>query len=239
MAKTKTKKKSKKYTIELTPLSALVVGGILFVILAWMFILGIFASTLFQPESSSTVSGLKKQLKKVQEMVGDREEYEEIKPQDQDKDPELDFYEKLNSKKDEVKRTTLPEKEETPMGEITLYKDPSENETAEPVQEKVIEATEKIDAIKVKPPPPIGSDREFTIQIASTGNQEKAEELIKSLVDQGYDAYYYMAEVEGKLYYRLRVGRFDNRSIALEYLNLHSEKLEEETGNIGYVVRVE
>lgn len=234
----KAKKKSKKYTIELTPLSAWILGGIFLGLLVWMFILGIFAENLLQLKSLSPVRDLKNPFKKFQEMVGKREEHKDIKPSNQDKDPELAFYEKLTSKKEEVKRTKLPEKKEEATDEITLFREPAKRKISEPDQEKttvVNETAEKEDALKAKPPPSINGGQQFTVQIHSFTEKEKAEKVIKSLVDLGYDAYYYTAEVKGKTYYRIRVGRFEDRSSALEY----SIKLERETGYEGFVSKVE
>ena len=239
----KTRKKQKKYKIELTTLSALFWGVFLFVLLTWIFVLGILVGRGFLPGTAD----LKSQVKKLQEMVGKNEEYKDIQSADQEKDPELAFYENLNSKKDEAKRANLPEKKEETPGEITLYKDPPEKKTTgamkeEPVtdvvQEKVTaqkEAPAKTEEVKVKPPPAKDGSQQYTVQIASLPEKEKAEKLIKSLVDQGYDAYYYQVEVKGKTYYRVRCGRFDDRKSAIEYSGI----LEKETGYKGFVSKVE
>ncbi len=231
-------KKQKKYKFELTPLSALFWGIFLIILLTWIFVLGILVGRGFLPGSVSTISDLKNQVKKLQTIVGKKEEYEDIKPADENKDPELAFYEKLNSKKDEVKRTKLPEKKEEATDEITLFREPPEKEITEPEQEKTkaeIDTAEKKDDSKAKAPPSISSGQQFTVQILSTVEREKAEKETKSLVDRGYDAYYYTAEVRGTTYYRIRCGRFEDRESALEY----SRKLEKETGYKGFVARVE
>lgn len=245
------RKKQKKYKIELTTLSALFWGAFLFVLLTWIFVLGILVGRGFLPGTAD----LKNQVKKFQEMVGKKEEYKDIESVDQDKDPELAFYDNLNSKKEEAKRTNLPEKKEEAPAEITLYKDPppekkatgdmKEEAVTEPVQEAVKEKAEeqketspKTEEVKVTLPPaqpPVTDIQQYTVQIASLPEKEKAEKLITSLVEQGYDAYYYMAEVRGKNYYRVRVGRFDDRKSALEY----SGTLEKETGHKGFVSKVE
>jgi cell division protein FtsN len=243
----KTRKKPKKFKIELTILSAGGFGILLFGLLFYIFYLGILVGRGFFPEEITTISEWKNQIKKLPEIVGTREEYKDIKPVDQEKDPELAFYEKLNSKKDEVKRTNIPEKKEKAQDEITLYKDPPEKKTSEEMTEKAVtdtvqekvtaqkETPAKIEELKVNPPPVKDDELQYTVQIASLPEKERAEKLIKSLVEEGYDAYYYTAEVRGKNYYRVRVGRFDDRKSALEY----SKKLEEETGHKGFVSKVE
>lgn len=243
----KKRKKQKKYKIELTTLWALFWGAFLFVLLTWIFVLGILVGRGFLPGTVSTISDLKNQVKKLQEMVGKKEDYKDIQSADQGKDPELDFYEKLNSKKDEAKRTNIPEKKEEPPSEITLFKDPPEKKTADEVKEEAVtdtaeekvtvqeETPAKTEESSVRPPPAQESTQQYTVQIASLPEKEKAEKLITSLVEEGYDAYYYTAEVRGKNYYRVRCGRFPSRKEALEY----SKKLETETGYKGFVSRVE
>jgi cell division septation protein DedD len=245
----KKRKKQKKYKIELTTFWAFFWAGSLFFILVWIFTLGILVGRGFLPGTVSTISDLKNQVKKLQEMVGKKEEYKDIQSADQGKDPELDFYEKLNTKKDEVKRTNIPEKKEKPPGEITLFKDPPEKKTTDEVKEKAVTGTveeeekvtvqeetpAKTEELSVKPPPAQGSTQQYTVQIASLPEKEKAEKLITTLVEEGYDAYYYTAEVNGKNYYRVRCGRFPSRKEAFEY----SKKLETETGYKGFVSRVE
>ncbi|MFC1493669.1 SPOR domain-containing protein [Thermodesulfobacteriota bacterium] len=243
----KTRKKPKKYKIELTTISAMFWGVFLFVLLTWIFVLGILVGRGFLPGTVSTISNLKNQVKRLQEMVGKKDEYKGIESVNQEKDPEMAFYEKLNSKKDEIKKTTLPENKEKTPDEITLFKEPPEKKTTKEITEKAITETAKEnvktqreapgekEALRVKTPPVSDSSQQYTVQIAATGDKEKAEELIKTLVEQGHDAYYYMAEVKGNNLYRVRCGRFPDRKSALEY----SGKLEKETGHKGFVSKAE
>jgi len=229
----KAKNKPKRYKIELTTISVLFWGIILFILLAWIFVLGILAGRGSLPGPVSTISDLKNQVKKLQEMVGKKEEYKDIKTPSMDEGPELDFYEKLANKKDEVKRTQIPEKVEEKPDEVTLFKELPEKE----VKKETVEKKKEAEEVKKEPEPPpvIDSEQQYTVQIASTGNKEEAEKLINTLVDQGYDAYYYSAVVNGKNYYRIRCGRFEDRNSALKY----SRKLEKEKGYKGFVSKVE
>ena len=76
----------------------------------------------------------------------------------------------------------------------------------------------------------------FSVQIASISDLERAKNLVKELVDQDYDAYYYTAVVNGKRTYRILCGRFQERSDAAECLN----RLKRDTTyKRGYIVKVD
>jgi len=232
MAKTRSKSrgKAKRYTIELTSISALIWSVILLFLFIWVFVLGVFAGRGFLPSTvQTTISDLKNQIKKYQEMVSHKEPYDSTTLQETDQDPELAFYEKLASKKDEVKnnwevetKADTPEEKELPL-------------TSEEVQETLADEKAPIDLpVKEEPEPSISAGM-YTVQIASIGNREKAEKLIIDLIGQGYDAYFYETDVKGKTYYRIRCGRFSSREEALDY----SQKLEKEAGLKGFVSRIE
>ena len=75
----------------------------------------------------------------------------------------------------------------------------------------------------------------YTVQVASLGEMDKAEKMIKELIDQGHEAYYFEANVEGRTYYRIRCGKFAQREDAVKY----AQRLEQETGLKGFVSKVE
>jgi len=186
----------------------------------------------FFPGSLTTISDLRSQIKTLQNMVSHKETSDSTASKETDNDPKLAFYDKLTSKKDEIKNDWKPE---TKVDTSTSEKEKSslENKSAQkPVtDEKVlIEALEKKEEVKL----PTSQDL-YTVQIASIGDKEKAEKMIKDLNDQGYDAYFYEVDVKGKRYYRIRCGRFSSREEALNY----SQRLEKEAGLKGYVTRIE
>ncbi|MBW1805995.1 MAG: SPOR domain-containing protein, partial [Deltaproteobacteria bacterium] len=82
---------------------------------------------------------------------------------------------------------------------------------------------------------PLTPDILYTVQLASLGNRDKAEKMINGLIEQGYDAYYYEAEVKDKTYFRIRCGRFTTRNEA----NAYARILAEEGGVKGFVSRLE
>lgn len=64
-----------------------------------------------------------------------------------------------------------------------------------------------------RPTPP--NPRGWTVQVAAYGTPEPADELSRSLISAGHDAYVVTASTDdGKVRYRVRVGRFPNRSEA-------------------------
>ena len=225
MAKKKDSKKSKKIKIELTPSSTFLWSIFLLFLLTWVFVLGIFVGRGALP---GAISGLGNPLKKLREVVSQKEKYDYNKPEEDHQ--EFVFYDKLESKKNEVKNNHLPPREKNPPSrEVTLSRD----ETVEvPGKQQLHEAG------KVEVPETLQENvttREFfSVQLASISDSERAEKLIKELVDQGYDAYYYIATVKGKKICRIMCGRFTSRDDALEYL----KKLEKNTDYRGFVSKV-
>jgi len=207
----KTGGQAKRYKIELTSISALFWCIFLFFLLIWIFVLGILVGRGFLPGSLTTMSDLRSQIKNLQDIVSHKENYDSKASKETANDPKLAFYDKLTSKKDEIKNNWKPE---TKVDTSTSKKEnPShENESDQkPLTDKnvLIEALEKKEGSK----PSISQDM-YTVQIASIGDKEKAEKMIKDLNNQGYDAYFYETEVKGNRYYRIRCGKFSSREEA-------------------------
>ena len=55
----------------------------------------------------------------------------------------------------------------------------------------------------------------WTVQVFSSRSRAKADGLVASLRRQGYGAYAVSVEIEGKTFYRVRVGRYGSRREAL------------------------
>ena len=209
--------------IELTPFSTFLWSLFLLFLLAWVFVLGILAGRGLLP---GTISGFENPFKKFKEAVSQKEEYEYKKPEE---DPKFNFYDNLESKKNEVKRKIFPPKENTPSQEITLSRDESV-EKAEPIKSAEKDKDKQKESVPEVLPQGI-----FSVQIASLSEPERAQKLTKELVDQDYDAYYYSATVDGKKIYRIMCGKFEKRSDAVMCLN----KLKINTGYKGFIVRVD
>jgi len=82
-----------------------------------------------------------------------------------------------------------------------------------------------------KPVPP--GARSWVVQVASVGNAEAARGLQDKLRAKGYPAFVEQARVNGKLYYRVRVGPEIDRGRA----DSVARKLAGETGSTPYVQR--
>ncbi|MFC1869579.1 SPOR domain-containing protein, partial [Thermodesulfobacteriota bacterium] len=192
--------------------------------------LGILVGRGFLPGTVTTISDLKGQIKKLQEMVSSKETFDSRSPKETDNAPELAFYEKLTSKKDDVIKNWKPEKDtdlpqkETPSEGVREPQNP-------PLDKEKKEALDTVKGVRKA----LISEARYTVQIASIGDVGKAEKMVRQLVEQGYDAYYYEASVKGKAYYRIRCGRFGSRAEAAGY----ARKLKEEAGLKGFVSRIE
>jgi cell division septation protein DedD len=240
------KKRSKRYQIELTSLSIFLWGGCLFFVLAWIFVLGILVGRGFLPGAVTALSDLKNQIGVLQQMVSRERSQDLDSPKKSDTDPKLAFYDKLSSKKEETQKERVPRrrptknsrKEVNPQKTNSTRKFPSKGEASgaekATVQNQVgdskvtrIERKERLEPSAVK--------AKYTVQLASLEEKNKAEKLISDLVQRGYPAYSYEAKVRGKTYYRVRCGRFPGRKAAEDY----ARKLGREAGIKGFVSRIE
>ena len=239
----------------MTSLSAFLWGFCLFFLLAWIFVLGILVGRGFIPGGEFAISELKAQIARLQDIVGSSKVPEKRPQINPETNPELAFYERLSSKKIEVKNRWQPEKdvaaqrEEKQPDQISLPSGnriekggdaPVEIEARPPLKEvqQVAPAvkqegrtSERLQILNENSVPEI----RYTVQLASLGDRNKAEKMINDLVDRGYPAYYYEAEVKGKTYFRVRCGEFTSSKDAGKY----AEKLAKDTGIKGFVFRVE
>ena len=246
----KTKKVGKKrYQFEMTSIGMFLWGCSLFFLLAWIFVLGILVGRGFLPGTVTAISDLKKQISRLQEMVNHKKTEDRVVSKKYDPDPKLAFYEKLSSKKYEAKMDSGPSGAATRVvplqnkgervqglmpekGEHLTLKPEPPNEIKE-IKETLMEKRSGGEVLEKQKA--LAVDMPFTVQIASLRNRDKADQMIKGLIDQGYPAYYYEANVKGKIYYRIRCGRFSDRRDAAEY----AKKLEREEGIKGFVSKLE
>lgn len=236
MAKTGTKssvKKKKRYHMELSSFSVLLWSIFSFFFLTWIFVLGIMVGRGFLPGSVTTITDLRSQIKKLQEMVSHKESYEPKSMKGDDETPKLAFYEKLENKKNEVKNNQKQDNQSDTGKDISSP--PEEIEMKERSDTEDIE--KKVDAIGLPEQKMefLIPESGYTVQVASIGDMVKAEEMIKGLREKGYDAYYYEVKVDGKYYYRIRCGRFSTRNEA----DIYAQKLEKELNMKGFVSKID
>ena len=144
-------------------------------------------------------------------------------------DPELVFFDRLSSKKEEVKKKWTPKKENRKVKEEPPGS--KKNSPRHVKGEKEIQRSSD----NVTRPDPAGDGFHFTVQIASLADGDQAEKMIKQLNRRGYPAYFYEVRIDGKMFYRVRCGKFANRTEAKKY----AEKLVIEEGIKGFVSKLE
>ncbi|MEJ2725574.1 MAG: SPOR domain-containing protein, partial [Deltaproteobacteria bacterium] len=138
----------------------------------------------------------------------------------ENEDPKLAFYERLSSKKNEVRMRAEPPRE------IPMKEKPAEAHRREAANKPPAPAQPRTSA---------GDHLQYTVQLASMGEKVRADAVIKDLRDRGYEAYMTEAVVGGKVYYRVRCGRF----MTQEEAGKHARKLAREAGLKGLVSRIE
>ena len=236
MAKRRSKheKASRKYRIELTPLSILLWGGCLFFALTWIFVLGILVGRGYLPGAVAVLSDLKSQIGTLQEMVSHNRSGDSDSSKESESDPKLAFYEKLSGKDEETNAEWEPQRGIEALRK-KLTEPQRQREILVPpknVDQKQAVASEKAQSSQSQPKI---SDEQYTVQLASLGEKDRAEKMTDDLVGRGYPAFNNVATVKGKTYYRVRCGRFPRRQAARDY----AERLLEEEGIKGLVIRIE
>ena len=219
MAKQRRKigKQTKRYQIELTPLTLSLWGFGLLFLLSWVFVLGILVGRGFFPGGVTSLSDLKGQINRLQEMVN-RDRFEGVKRQKEaNQEPKWAFHEKLTSKKEEVAKESGPEK------------------SSGKARESYMRASKGGGNMSPDSEKSSGRPMPYTIQLASLADRKKAEEMANDLAEKGYPAYFTKVSIKGKTYYRVRCRRFESREEAQRY----ALKLERDEGLKGYVTRAE
>jgi cell division septation protein DedD len=208
-------------------------------------VLGILVGRGFLPGEVKTLRELKAQIVKLQDMVGSKKTAKPDLLKDSQKEPEFAFYDELSAKRSERTRPVKP---------TTKAPAPSIDGTA---TGKGNAAREKI-GIHVKPegkknsrmPPAKGldnpaekdqkaettvTDTGYTVQLASLESGIQAVKLVDGLVDRGYPAYFYKIKIKGKLFYRVRCGKFKRKKDAVDLM----ERLARTQKIKGFVTEIE
>lgn len=220
----------RRFKLEFTPLSLFLWGFSLFFLLAWIFALGVFVGRGFMPGAVTALTDLKGQIDRLQDMLKKDTTREIATRTPPESDPKLAFYEKLSSKREEVKRRSQTDSTVLKQTKVNM------DEKYGPKISTPVESTKRDfpqfspDVIRMP------EDRiEYTLQVASLSDGAGAEDLINRLLDKGYSAYSYETKVKGRIYYRVRCGRFSTREEAERY----AEKLRRDAGMKGFVTKVE
>lgn len=230
MAKKTSKSKKggrKTYRIEMTSLSIAFWALCLFFLLSWIFVLGIFLGRGFLPGGVNLLSELKGRITGLETRGIPNKASNSRSEKKQEEDPKLAFYERLSSKKNEVRLRVQPKVSGTERPDELQVKGGAAGALKSDPKEKRQTLDKQGTSAEDKP--------RYTVQVASLGEKERAEAMIKGLIGRGYEAFFYEAVVGGKTYYRVRCGKFMTREEAGE----HARKLAKEAGLKGFVSRME
>lgn len=196
---TKSKKKQKMHRLELTPKSIFLYGLFLFLLLGWIFVLGVMAGRGYIPEGIKSLIGLETKAGKDQviEVKGGKGPESEIM-ENLGQDPKFLYYDELITKKKQAAEKKYADKGKT-------------KEKKRPVQE-------------TKPVQPIKKGELYTLQVASLDSEINALKMVNRLKAGGFEAYYTEVHLKGKAYYRVRCGRFETRNEVIDLKKILAQK---------------
>ena len=106
--------------------------------------------------------------------------------------------------------------EET-VSEVPVIETPMPIAEAIPVVEETVESyrvPETVESAVVESAPVYIATANYTIQVGALPNSQKALQLVKKLVDAGYDAYAQEHRANGQLIYRIRIGQYSTKQEA-------------------------
>ena len=208
MGSKKSKKKARKVKIELTRTSFLLWSLVFLLFLGWIFALGIFVGKGMLPQSITSTAGAP--TDKIRDMMPKEERGEPDRVKTDTGDPELTFYRKLSSKKEEAAKREEAAGKNKPDREIEVTAPPRTSEISD-------------------------HGRSYAVQIASLDRKDSAEELVKRLKAEGYRAYAYKVKLNGKFFYRVRCGTFNTLEDAIDV----RRRVAQTQGLDGIVIRTD
>ncbi len=199
----------------------------LFLISAWMFVLGVLVGRGTAPiqfdinklDNELTVLKAKEQQQQMARV--------KIDPKTADPKADLEFYEELKKSKKHPelkarppagKQKTEPQKQPPQQKKKSADK-PSEKKVSKPKNTVAVKKTKKpAAAAAVEKEPAAGTEGKsdgLTVQAASLKDPQDADDLVSRLKKKGYPAYKTIAVVPQQgIWFRVRVGRFGSREEA-------------------------
>jgi cell division septation protein DedD len=227
-------KKNKKVSLSKKPFLVLsrraIAGwlGVIFILCAWMFIIGVLVGRGTAPVKFD-IDGLQSKLE-----VSNQDQKKRAGGQPRGESPlvkdktKLDFYEALpedrkDTRIDEKKPTRVISKKVEPLPDKKLPKTTEKKATEKSTSKK--ETTVKSGAVQKAPPKPppkqhIASKSEvkpsgkvYTVQVAAVKVAKDADRLVGHLKKKGYPAYRIISKVQGKgIWFRVRVGKYKSKA---------------------------
>jgi hypothetical protein len=205
--KTKPEKERKKIVLQLS-LPALFFWAFgLLVVLSWSFILGVFVGRGVFPDGIEAISKLRGKIKGLR-ATGDVASQSMQPIIMKSEDPQFVFFERLEKESDEGSARAGPP---PPAKKALKLEPPSQSPVTEPNR--------------------LG----FTVQLAATDTEERAARMADRFKKKGYPVYVVKAYVKGRLYYRVRSGKFETEGQA----KAHAAELTKREGIRAFVSRVE
>lgn len=139
----------------------------------------------------------------------------------------LQLAQRMEKELAEKKKIEEKEKEEIRLKELARKKEVSPRAEAKKVGQDFQSSGQKT---KEKPKeekitesdissqtPPVPSEEKYTIQLQSSRDKQKVEELLIELRNRGYAAYVIQADLKEKgIWYRIRLGKYDTREEAIQ-----------------------
>jgi len=218
------RRRAKQIRVELSLISMFFWGLGLFFLLAWIFILGILVGRGFFPNGVKTLTEMKDQITKLQDMVNRENPSQFDFIEKIEKDPDFEFYKELEKGRSEVEKKAPPAR-----------KGPSKSEGERPLKSV---PEDKIASIEKKPDrsePVSDKGSAYVVQIASLENRTKAAKMTERLKHRGYPAYFYKIFLKGRPFYRVRCGTFKTR----EEADRIKIKMADKEGMSGFVTTSE
>ena len=218
-AKTTKKTSSKnKYLLQMTHKGVFLTICLIFLVSAWMFVLGVLVGRGSAPVHFD-IEVLQKELIALKESII-RQDQEKARAETptQENSQDLDFYEALKD----------PNKAETPTfkkGDVYTPASSSGEKRAQTgtTQQKQLFSMKKKTKTKTVPT----QKGAYSVQVSSTKEPAAADALVNKLAGKGYRAIKTKAEVTGKgTWYRVRVGGFNSPAEA--------EKARDKLAKLGY-----
>lgn len=222
--KSKVKKESKRYRVDLsrTSLFFWCVGTLFF--LAWIFVLGILVGRGFFPQGVETLSKLRIPIGRLQGVVDSRKSSDLDSIKGLDKKPKFEFYDHLSVKKEELVRENNSDHKKAGK-QIRLA---NQFETDEQSENK-IEVSKKSQTNLSKEgeqSKPAGgtvfmvTGGTYTVQVASLDSENKAVKMAGRLENKGYPATVHKVNIKDKTYYRVTCGKFKDKKEAVNFKTL-------------------
>ena len=225
-------KKNKKVSLSKKPFVVLsrksIAGwlGVIFILCAWMFVVGLLVGRGTAPVKFK-VDGLQTKLEVSRQDFKNKQTGRAHDGSEIVKDKtKLDFYEALpedrdDTKIDEKKSTrvinkkveTLPTKKSPPTAGVkATQKSTPQKQTDQKIGPKKKQPGKQPVAAKSEAQP---TGKVYTVQVAAFKAEKDANHLVEKLKNKGYAAYRTISKVQGKgIWFRVRVGNYKSRAKA-------------------------